>query len=165
MKTCPGCNTSKPDNAFGKHKRRPDGLQTVCKVCKKTMDANYYASNREAQLARNRENLRRRRDEVVAYKQSKGCLYCPENDPCCLDFHHTDDNKEFSLGGALSKVSHSTFWNEVAKCVVICANCHRKLHAGRLGVVAQLAEHPALNRKVGGSKPPGLTEEQKLLVI
>lgn len=33
MKTCKGCNTKKPVNAFGKNKSSNDGLQSRCKIC------------------------------------------------------------------------------------------------------------------------------------
>ena len=78
-----------------------------------------------------RQNARKQRivEFVNAYKSERGCLYCPENDSCCLDFHHKTDNKEFAVGKAVSwKYGFDRIKNEIAKCDVVCSNCHRKLH-------------------------------------
>jgi hypothetical protein len=62
---------------------------------------------------------------------SKGCVACGENHPACLDFHHTDPgNKEFNVAWALRHRSTEAVVREAKKCIVLCANCHRKLHAG-----------------------------------
>ena len=64
-------------------------------------------------------------------KSEKGCLACKENDPCCLDFHHLED-KNFSIGYAIAeRFKWEKIENEIKKCVVLCSNCHRKLHAKR----------------------------------
>lgn len=57
-----------------------------------------------------------------------GCCICGETEPCCLDFHHLRD-KEFELAKA-PDVSKERLYKELEKCIVLCANCHRKLHAG-----------------------------------
>ena len=55
---------------------------------------------------------------------------CGESDPIALDFHHRNpEEKEFNIGQALTRrVSLVKLLEEVAKCDVMCANCHRKLH-------------------------------------
>lgn len=71
------------------------------------------------------------RNFLFEYKQSRPCPNCGESDPVCLDFHHLDPTiKEFNVtqpkGRSLEKIKA-----EISKCVVICSNCHRKLHAGQ----------------------------------
>lgn len=67
-------------------------------------------------------------DKLVAEFRKDGCLLCKEKEPCCLSAHHLRD-KEFSIGGgehlAISRVNA-----ELKKCVCLCENCHRKVHAG-----------------------------------
>ena len=62
--------------------------------------------------------------------KSCGCCVCGEKDPCCLDFHHLGD-KSFNVGNC-NDVTVDTLLKEVSKCIVLCANCHRKLHAGKI---------------------------------
>lgn len=59
-----------------------------------------------------------------------GCTRCGERDPACLDFHHIDPSKKsFNIGVQLGSYSLKRVQNELLKCQVLCANCHRKLHA------------------------------------
>jgi len=67
-------------------------------------------------------------------KEGQSCVECGESTPVCLDFHHRKpEEKAFLLsrayrhGGGLA-----TMKAEAAKCVLLCANCHRKVHAGLL---------------------------------
>lgn len=67
---------------------------------------------------------------AVAYKGSK-CERCGY-DRCveALEFHHTDPTKkDFNI----SSKGHTRSWNrvqaELDKCVMLCANCHREIHA------------------------------------
>ena len=76
------------------------------------------------------EYHRKRRLEVVDWLASlrEKCLHCGENDPVVLDFHHRDaKQKRFQLIGSLC-YSHSrkVILEEVSKCDVLCANCHRR---------------------------------------
>jgi len=48
----------------------------------------------------------------------------------CLDFHHKDPNeKDFTIGKYRNK-SKENLLKEIEKCVCVCSNCHRKIHAG-----------------------------------
>jgi len=60
--------------------------------------------------------------------QKVKCSRCSETHVACLEFHHLDPNeKEFVIAKACQK-SLKTIQAEIAKCIVICSNCHRKLH-------------------------------------
>lgn len=67
-------------------------------------------------------------DEI---KASRGCNNCPEKDPACLDFHHRDPKaKVIQVSeAARKKWKKERILEEVAKCAVTCANCHRKHHS------------------------------------
>ncbi len=57
------------------------------------------------------------------YKTSRGCSVCGYNEgPETLDFHHivNDNNKIVPLCGSIEIAKE-----EIKKCVVLCANCHR----------------------------------------
>jgi hypothetical protein len=79
-------------------------------------------------VARRRKALRER---LVEYKGGV-CALCGYS-KCinALDLHHLDaSQKDFgiSLGGltrSWEKIKH-----EADKCILVCANCHREIHAG-----------------------------------
>lgn len=58
-----------------------------------------------------------------------GCIKCGEKDPACLDFHHRNGKLD-KLGniGTFRKFGKQRILDEIAKCDVLCANCHRKHH-------------------------------------
>lgn len=69
------------------------------------------------------------RNEAVKRKGGK-CQKCGY-DRCinALEFHHRNpEEKEISLSKG-STYSWNKYWNEVQKCDLLCANCHREEHA------------------------------------
>ena len=64
------------------------------------------------------------------YKRNVGCTRCGIRDPRVLDFHHRDKkDKMFCIGGLRREVGFQKLLDEIKKCEVVCANCHRILHA------------------------------------
>lgn len=86
-------------------------------------------ANRE----RYREYCRNRRVKTTQWlneQKAIGCYLCGEKRLPCLDFHHRDVNlKKFDIGLRSSAVALETLKEEVAKCDILCSNCHRCLHA------------------------------------
>ncbi len=131
MKECKSCFEIKDDADFTKDKNRPDGLYLYCKMCKREKDKERYTGET---VSKNRERVRVRAqkhyDKIVEIKSSTGCLICSEREPCCLEFHHLDPNeKEFEVAKNPSR-SWENIESEMKKCIVVCSNCHRKIHAG-----------------------------------
>lgn len=82
----------------------------------------------------NTERTLRRRAELRSWlndlKADSGCVKCGESDPGCLDFHHADPEEK---DDALTKLVTAGYGKdrlraECEKCLVLCANCHRKQH-------------------------------------
>ena len=63
-------------------------------------------------------------------KENLECARCGENHPATLQFHHRDpQKKDFNLSEAVNDgYSIERIKREVAKCTVLCANCHAKEH-------------------------------------
>lgn len=81
-----------------------------------------------------REYCRLRRAKIFQWltsiKVKTRCKFCGEKEPVCLDFHHREtEQKKFNIGISWHAVSRKKLEAEVAKCDVLCSNCHRKLHA------------------------------------
>lgn len=76
-----------------------------------------------------------RKTEVWLYIQAHKdkCALCGIDNPAVLQFHHRDPKeKRFTLGGAARSKSIAQVQAEIAKCVVLCGNCHLLVHAGEL---------------------------------
>ncbi len=105
-------------------------MPRVSKEANRAYQKKWYEANKEIHKQRVARQKKRSRDWFNEYKQGLSCARCGEADIACLDFHHTDPTtKEFAIGvGAHRGRSVETLLAEIAKCEVICANCHRKEH-------------------------------------
>jgi len=90
----------------------------------------YYQKNRAYYDQKNDERRQMLRDFILEQKVGRVCERCGISDIRVLDFHHLDrDGKEGSIGKAVSKNwSKERIVREIAKCQVLCSNCHRILH-------------------------------------
>jgi hypothetical protein len=89
----------------------------------------YYEENKEKVIAKNKVRKKIRKVDWQVFKATLSCVNCGENHPATFDFHHVQrhpDNRKVhkllqsnNIGGALK---------EIKKCIVLCANCHRKHH-------------------------------------
>jgi len=95
-------------------------------------------------LARHRKyftewrHKRVRECQVIIYEwKRQGCCVCGESALCCIDAHHKNQNeKEHNIGKLVYGAKALTVIpKELAKCIPICANCHRKYHDGTDKVV------------------------------
>ncbi len=95
---------------------------------------NYQRSWHQRNKARRIAKIYERKEQLWEFysqlKATSECAQCGENHPATLQFHHRDpQKKEFNLGKAVSDgYSIDRIKKEVAKCTVLCANCHAKEH-------------------------------------
>ena len=71
----------------------------------------------------------------LLYVHGDNCAICGYNKcPSALEFHHLDpEQKEFTLGTNTNKSTEIAL-NETKKCILVCANCHREIHANLLNI-------------------------------
>jgi hypothetical protein len=82
--------------------------------------------NSEKKHVKNRKELIRK--WILNYKKNLRCSICSESHPAILDFHHKW-GKEFTVNYLVANgYSVERIKRELEKCVVLCSNCHRKLH-------------------------------------
>jgi hypothetical protein len=77
---------------------------------------------------RHRETGRRKaREYVYAIKAETPCADCGQRfDPVCMDFDHVTGEKESAVSILMARgAALSTLQREIAKCEVVCSNCHR----------------------------------------
>lgn len=68
------------------------------------------------------------------YKKTRRCEKCGFADFRALEFHHRDPSlKEFEISNGMRGFSRERLMAEIAKCALLCANCHRIEHYGQRG--------------------------------
>ena len=96
-------------------------------------DTRRYADRRQYLIAAVHKRRKKIRQEALEYKGG-ACEYCGYN-RCsdALEFHHTDSSgKDFSISDKGYTRSWAKVKEELDKCVLLCANCHREIHARKL---------------------------------
>lgn len=77
---------------------------------------------------------KKNKERAVEYKGGK-CLVCGYS-KCitALEFHHLDPaQKDFSISANSNKAWYK-IENELDKCILVCANCHREVHDGLIKI-------------------------------
>lgn len=96
----------------------------VCSNCHRKIHCNKPPQNRMLKFK-------------LAYKTKceRGCHFCSEKYYACLDFHHIQ-NKINTIGNMTKQKRYTVedVQKEIEKCIVVCSNCHRKLHNGLLSI-------------------------------
>lgn len=96
----------------------------------KRYSAKYYANNKSKVIAATNRNKTKHAKGFRAYKATLSCVKCGENHPAALDFHHTIRHPENRKISELTRErKYAEAMKEIEeKCIVLCANCHRKHH-------------------------------------
>ncbi len=138
MRKCSNCKEEKTLEEFNKKTRSPDGRQPVCRTCSSFQSKEYYKNHTDEHRETTKQQKRAWRayvkNRLHEIKQLMGCQICHEDDPICLDFHHLDvKKKEFTVSSGMGAgKGWSKIEAELKKCACVCANCHRKIHAGKV---------------------------------
>ena len=89
----------------------------------------YYLANKDKVMARSKVTRAIGKAKWSAFKCTLKCTKCGFSHPAALDFHHTDPTQKENLVSKLaSNGCYVAAMEEVQKCVVLCANCHRIHH-------------------------------------
>lgn len=129
-KLCMRCGNTKSIDQF--HKRtKPNKIvirQARCKICASEIAQKRYENPAYRKAVRDRAKLARiKSQEIMFEKLSEGCIDCKEKDIRCLEFDHVTEKKEQDISVMRRQgKGQSKIIEEISKCVVRCANCHRK---------------------------------------
>ena len=86
----------------------------------------HYKKNPQSYINSSKKSRLRRRLLIQKYK-SKSCTDCNKSYPYyVMDFDHVRGVKEFDLSKASLRFSDKRILDEIAKCDVVCSNCHRE---------------------------------------
>lgn len=123
MKTCGACDVEKPLDEFH---RRGSKRQAWCKACRKTYDRQYhhgYLERRKQVDGVRREALR----DWVWRLKSEPCMDCGGRfHPVSMQFdHRPGEKKSHNIGNMVARrTTRARIEAEIAKCDLVCANCH-----------------------------------------
>ena len=114
-KVCTICQKELPIEDFNWRDKKKGIRRSECKSCHTK-----YMQNRIAE----------KRKYALQVKEQLGCAKCGEIRPYVLDFHHLDPSeKENTVSRLITNTSNiESVKKEIAKCVVLCSNCHREFH-------------------------------------
>jgi hypothetical protein len=115
---------------------------SFCRPCRAAYKHEHYSANREryvedARLRKERLALERTQ-YLLDFFDRHPCADCQETDPLVLEFDHLGSDKAFNIGSALAYRTWQSILEEIDKCEVVCANCHRRRTASRRGSVRAL---------------------------
>lgn len=117
-------------------------MKKYCEICNEEFEANsstrIYCYNcsgdstrKDNQTRKHQKTVLRRSMKLQAIKLLGGkCCKCGY-DKCvdALEFHHENqDDKEFKLGSG-NTMSWKDYKSEAMKCILVCSNCHKEIHA------------------------------------
>jgi hypothetical protein len=118
MKKCFQCKKELKVDKFYKNKSTKDGYSGICKNC---------------QTENERKNNRLTKEWLNTLRTS--CEICGESRGWVLDFHHINQKDKtfeisyYAISGTSSfETKKKRILEEVQKCIVVCANCHRDIH-------------------------------------
>jgi len=130
MKKCSKCKLQKSLENFSWMNKKKKILQSMCKNCFKKYDKTRirdYTKNGKHYKSQ-RKNKEKYYKIVIDILKKNPCSLCKEKDILVLEFDHIiPKTKSFSICEGVNKgVSMKRFIEEIKKCRVLCANCHRR---------------------------------------
>lgn len=114
-KKCTKCGRILPIIEFNWSNKAKGTRRSECKYCH---------SDYMKQKYQEKKNL------VQEIKSSCACAKCGETRGYVLDFHHINPSeKNETIARLTSNTSNiNKVYDEIKKCIVLCANCHREFH-------------------------------------
>lgn len=134
FKNCAKCKQNLSVDAFRVRNPNTGSRAAYCFECQRQISKAHYSEHKESHKARVIVNSKRLNDKNRSWfadlKSKLACERCGQNHMATLDFHHTDPSqKDMEISNMLASYnSQSKILSEIAKCEVLCSNCHRIHH-------------------------------------
>ena len=154
---CYRCGEPKPAEEFAWRRKAKGQRDSFCRPCRSAYGREHYVANRQRYIDQAAMVKRRLRHErtlaLIEYFRTHPCVQCGEANPVVLEFDHVRD-KAFDIGQNLLDHRWEAIVEEIAKCEVVCANCHRRRTAQRRGAVrVVLTQAMATRERATGLEP------------
>lgn len=147
-KKCKRCGFKKTLDNFHNKKSSKDGLHSWCKTCAIKNAKQHYRKNdkKDILISYSKRLIAELLETVDKVKSKYGCFNCGENEACCLDFHHINpEDKIRNVSDWIRRKSKKRIIEEINKCIIVCSNCHRRLHYGKISVNNAIACNETLS--------------------
>lgn len=131
QKICTVCKVEKDENDFG-WRKQPHKRHAACRDCARKRDNEHYANNHQRRVAvrqQSKINTTRNRQWLYDFLLTHPCVTCGETRIPCLQFHHVSPNEKDYAPSQMRMFALERIQEEVAKCIVLCANCHAVITA------------------------------------
>ncbi len=136
LRKCYRCGELKPADEFAWRRKAMGQRDSFCRPCRSAYGKEHYVANRQRYIDQARIQKQKlmleRTTYLIKFFKTHACVDCGETDPVVLEFDHLRD-KSFAIGPELSRRSWQSILDEMEKCEVVCANCHRRRTAQRRG--------------------------------
>jgi len=135
QKECSKCQELKEVSDFNYRNKEKGTRQAHCRVCTKAYLKTHYDENSSYYKKKARIHTKRYMEKarkfIFSIKLGNPCEICGENDPVVLEFDHIDPKTKNHNVSEMVKLGYSinSIINEVEKCRLLCANCHRRVTA------------------------------------
>ena len=134
---CNKCYKEKESENFSFKNKEKNVKKKICKDCHSLYRKQHYLQNKDKYIEKAQKWNKKQKEILGEYifhvlSESK-CADCNEKDIIVLDFDHLND-KRFGIA-EMYKNSYSltAVKEEIKKCIVRCANCHRRKTAEEVG--------------------------------
>jgi hypothetical protein len=125
---CGRCRNELPLTAFNRH---PNGHQWWCRECFREYFRKRGAKHRhQSGVARGKRRIAAKRF-IREHLETHPCVDCGERDVMVLEFDHLTEKLNELSALVASGASIAAIKREIAKCEVVCCNCHRRRTARR----------------------------------
>lgn len=131
VKRCCTCKQVKPLTDFNRLRRAKDGRQPSCRACNAAYHQKNWARHMAQIRTRKRERVAEAQARLLDYLAERACSDCSETDLLVLEFDHVRDKSDSISVMVCRGDAWPSILAEIAKCEVVCANCHRRRTAKR----------------------------------
>tara|TARA_R100000781_G_scaffold14941_2_gene12303 strand:+ start:1617 stop:2096 length:480 start_codon:yes stop_codon:yes gene_type:complete len=132
IKKCSYCEKYYKMSDFSWKLKRLNKRSNKCRQCTNEYSRKHYIKYKHKYKKRVKVNTEKykkeRRDLVYEFKLSNPCASCGESNPIVLEFHHLDPKEKRNDVSNMASHGYSakSIEKEIEKCIILCANCHRK---------------------------------------
>lgn len=126
LKTCIKCKLDLPLDKFSVNKSKLLGVNGTCKICQRNLSRKHYSNNKQRYRLRNKLQISEYK-KIISELKNNPCVDCGvKYNEWQMDFDHVRGIKKLSISVMRHQhIGKNVLLNEIAKCDLVCANCHR----------------------------------------